>query len=118
MLPPEQDLQNRRPVWIACSDLFLDTELQEFQYIQIAQTCAQSPYSWEELDIIMFQELWPAFRMNLYSMTGEWAGWPPEFIEDEVLRAQKRKWRLPANFSPMYPSFRKDWEKVRTFIED
>ena len=118
MLSPEEDLENRRPVWIACSVLFLDTELQEVDYKSIARACAQSPYSWEELDTIMFQEVWPAFRMNLYSTTGEWAGWPPEFIEEQVLEAQKRKWRLPARFSLLFRSFRKDWERVRPLIED
>jgi len=118
MLPPEEDLENRRPIWIACSALFLDTELQEYNYKSIARTCAESPYSWDELDAIMLNELWPVFRWNLYSVAGEWSGWPSEFIESEVLKARKTWWRLPARFSPLYKSFRKDWEKVRHLIED
>ncbi len=118
MLPPEQDLENRRPVWIACSALFLDTELQDYTYQSIGQICRQSPYTCDELDAIMFNELWPAFSANLKSVAGEWAGWRPEFIEDQVLKAYKRRWRLPPFLSPMYRSFRTDWAKVREFIED
>lgn len=118
MLPPEKDLENRRPVWIACSALFLDTELQEDDHKNIARICAESPYSWDELDAIMFNELWPVFRWNLYSVAGEWAGWSAEFVEEQVLNTHEKRWRLPARFSPLYRSFRKDWQKVRNFIED
>ena len=43
MRPPGQDLPNRRPVWEALSELFLDTEMSEPMREGLARGLAASP---------------------------------------------------------------------------
>lgn len=57
MLSPEQDIENRLPVWEACSALYLDTELDPADHKRIGTICARSPYTAAELDTIMFNEV-------------------------------------------------------------
>jgi hypothetical protein len=45
MTPPDQEVERRRPVWDALSSFFLDTEIDEDQHREIAQTIVSSDYS-------------------------------------------------------------------------
>lgn len=87
------DLEHRRPVWLAISELFLDTNLDSADLTRIAKTLAQSPYSLEELDDILLWEVYPACWTNTYAIAGEWAGFDPEWLE---ARIKRRPWLLTA----------------------
>jgi len=93
-----EDIENRMPVWRAFSELFLDTELSDKDYIHIAKVCSNSPYSLKDLEKILFKEVWSALRLNLYSMAGNWSGWSDDFIRDEILNKSRLKpyiwWRI------------------------
>jgi hypothetical protein len=69
-----QELQSRTPVWEALADFWLDTELVDFQFDQIARVIAASPYSMAEVRDIHDYEVAPAVSANLASVAGEWAG--------------------------------------------
>ena len=56
----------RRPLWIAMSDLFLDTDVSLF-YEHVARVCADSPFTLEELDDIFQKEVAPVVGPNLLS---------------------------------------------------
>src|SRR5689334_20220173 len=58
------DTAARRPVWYAMSDLFLDTELDDDVLQDMAKTLAASPYSIDELDKILFCEVYPVCIWN------------------------------------------------------
>lgn len=73
----------RRAVWIAMSDLFLDTDVRLF-YVNIARVCAESPYSQEELERIFCEEVAPVLEPNLRSVAGEWAGFDPEWLVETI----------------------------------
>lgn len=73
----------RRAVWIAMSDLFLDTDVRLF-YVDIARVCAESPYSQEELERIFREEVAPVVEPNLRSMAGEWAGFDEEWLVNTI----------------------------------
>ncbi|WP_299391453.1 hypothetical protein [Pelagibius sp.] len=117
LLPPESDIDNRLPVWVACSELCLDTELAAPDFQRIARVCAASPYSGGDLDRIMFAEVWPAFGVNLLSVAGEWAGWDETFVKERVLQRQRRRWRLPWWLDPVARSLRRDWAVVRKHVD-
>jgi hypothetical protein len=69
---PELRLDDRRKVWSAMSELFLDTEIR--WYIpDVAYAIADSPFSWEALERIWRHEAMPTFRGNLLVVAGEWA---------------------------------------------
>jgi hypothetical protein len=44
----EDEIAARRPVWIALSDLFLDTDVR-LSFAYIARVLAEAPYSLDEL---------------------------------------------------------------------
>lgn len=50
MAVPESELRDRRPVWSALSELFLDTRLLSADLDRIAKSLAASPYSIEKLE--------------------------------------------------------------------
>src|SRR5688500_1297338 len=67
-------IEERAPVWIALSELFLDTELQDDDRERIAKTLAASPYSEKKLEEILRFEVTPVLKANLRCVAGEWSG--------------------------------------------
>lgn len=104
------------PVWHAFSELFLDTELQPYDYQYIAKRLSASGYPREELWRILQDEVAPAFSWNLLSVAGEWEGWS----EADVEEIMKRSLRFRLGFSPLWwlrkPMFarhlREEWAKI------
>jgi len=91
---PKLDLLNRLPVWNALSDLYLDNEIDDAQEKQIVEICATSPFSIEQLDYIMFNELYPVLAGNLRSLAGEWAGFDPVWLKDEIISSSRSLYSL------------------------
>ena len=91
--PAAQDLSARRPVWEALSDMFLDTDVSLSREWRIARL-AQSPYSIEELEWILRNEVYPICKYNLLSVAGEWAGFDPGWLEERILRRLNSPFRF------------------------
>lgn len=89
------DLATRRPVWLAISELFLDTNLEAVDIRRIATELARSPYSLEDLDNILLHEVYPACHWNLVSIAGEWSAFDPDWLESRILRG-------PSGFATMW----------------
>src|SRR4051812_25137369 len=88
-----EELADRRPVWTALSDLFLDTDTTLF-VDSTARALANSPYSADELELILLDEVYPAVRDNW--LWWEWEGFDPAWLE-ATIRRRKRAWlRRPA----------------------
>lgn len=81
----ESDLARRRPVWLALSDLFLDTDVNLARAGNV-RTLAGSAYSLDELDRILRDEVYPACSFNLSLVAGEWAGFDADWLERRILR--------------------------------
>jgi hypothetical protein len=90
----DADLESRRPVWEALSELFLDTSFDEADFNRIARVLARSPYSLEELEHILVSEVHPACGANMLSLAGEWTGFDPEWLESRIVRGPSRLGRL------------------------
>lgn len=80
------DLEQRKLVWIALSDLFLDTDTTTF-HENIVKALLASPYSVEELKQIMLNEVYPVLRWNLICVAGEWSGFDEDLLVEKI---QKR----------------------------
>ena len=81
----ESDIRRRLPVWLALTEVFLDTELQPMDYRWIAAELSASGYSPEELCGIFHREVAPAFLPNLMSVAGEWEPWSEAEVREIML---------------------------------
>jgi hypothetical protein len=92
MMPAVEDLERRRPVWEVLSWLFLDTELDDGSYTQIAQVLRQSNYSLDELREILYRDLHPVLVWNMMPIAGEWRGFDLDALEARIRENSSRWW--------------------------
>ncbi|NML72419.1 hypothetical protein HHL23_21920 [Chryseobacterium sp. RP-3-3] len=76
--------KERKPIWIALSDFYLDTELQDFDFRYIAKTILESPYTFEEVKTINTYEVFPVLQSNLLQPAGEWAGFNEKRLVEAI----------------------------------
>ncbi|MFS0827289.1 DUF7079 family protein [Pseudomonas phoenicis] len=70
----------RLQLWQALSQLFLDCEVSEATLDHIARTVHSSGYAPAQAERILWAEVYPVLRHNLYSPAGEWAGWSDDWL--------------------------------------
>lgn len=97
--PAAEDLENRRPVWDALSSLFLDTDTSLSREWR-AKLLSASPYSLEQLQYILVDEVYPICRWNLLSVAGEWAGFDLAWLEGKILRRLRSPLRFLHRANP------------------
>ena len=85
-------------MWGALSDLFLDTDTSLARSWRVG-ILAASPYSIEELQEILVDEVYPVCRSNLCSVAGEWVGFDPEWLESSILRRLRSPFHRWLRFS-------------------
>jgi hypothetical protein len=61
------NIEQRKPIWIALSEFYLDTELGDSDFRQIPFTILESPYSLDEVKTINKYEVFPVLQSNLLS---------------------------------------------------
>ena len=108
-------------MWETLSDLWLDTEMQDYQHERRAELLASSGYSFDEIEKIFSEEVAPAVYSNLYSTVGVWDGFDLEWLYDEIIKNLKkqetnliyRTWvKSGAGKFVMTKMARGDWEKI------
>lgn len=124
---------NRREVWVALSDLFLDTEtrwyLPRAAFVGLREGC-----SWPELTRIFHDEVAPVVAANLLDVAGDWGGFPeewlcgqiearapgPTLISRGVTAGMTSLWqavgRLYAHLAPLTPDLRPARERLLTAL--
>lgn len=114
-LAATDDLDTRIPVWIALSDLYLDTDV-SLWYDSVARTLASSPYALETLERILIEEVHPALHANLLQVAGEWAGFDDAWLVERVQAVRRRPlWRRRlARLS--FGMVREDWRALEPMI--
>ena len=95
---PEKDIGDRTPVWDCLQDLYMDTDV-TLSYGYISKICGESKYSIEELEKILFQEVLPALKFNMFDLPApEWSGFQTEWVVERVLKkhrfGKRRPWVL------------------------
>ncbi|MEO6688848.1 MAG: hypothetical protein ABIS07_05910 [Dokdonella sp.] len=83
------DLDARRPVWLALSDLYLDTEYRSFVRTA-ARDLARSMYTLGELRAILFDEVHPILARNLCVTTGVWERFDQVWLAERILAQHRR----------------------------
>ena len=104
----EIELERRRPVWTALSNLFLDTEVRPL-VVNAAAACLSSGYSDEQLQTIWRHEVSPVLGWRLlgFGVGWEWVRFDQDGLESEILK-RRPKWtdRIAARLN------RKVWVEV------
>lgn len=115
------EFKRRIPIWMALSDFYLDTELQEHNFLYIAKVIRKSGFSISEVKKIDKYEIFPVLQPNLLSVAGEWAGFEEKWLVAKIKTHLKSTWfisRLKTQW--MYRKFRwmhKDyWEKLEQVL--
>ena len=92
-------IEERKPVWIALSEFYLDTELDDNDCERIARIFALSPYSIDEIKLIDRFEVAPVLSINLMSVAGVWDAFDEAWLIESIkphLR-EKHKGNLISN---------------------
>jgi hypothetical protein len=121
MLPPDRDLERRRPVWEALADLFLDTTLDDADRRFIAERIVASGYSPAEVEDILWHEVFPAVSDNLRRPAGEWAGFDTDWLQRRVLASRRgalERLRSAVADGSVRRIVREEWARVLRFLPD
>ncbi|MES2543545.1 MAG: hypothetical protein V4548_01575 [Bacteroidota bacterium] len=87
----EVNIEERKPIWIALSNFYLDTELEDNNFKYIALNIIDSPYSLKEVKCINKYEVFPVLNGNLLSVAGEWSGFDEELLIKNILLSIKKR---------------------------
>lgn len=98
----------RRAVWLALSELYLDTDV-SLLYPSIAAALARSPYSDAELWNILRHEVHPVVGPNLRSVAGVWDGFDEAWLADAIERRLRRPGWLRVLGGLFYAYPREQW---------
>lgn len=117
------NIEQRRPIWLALSEFYLDTELQGSQLRQIAFTILDSPYSFDEVKSINKYEVFPILQSNLLSPAGAWAGFDETWLIKNITSRLNNKTKLnDIGVEISYQMFKwmcKDyWKKLEKIYND
>lgn len=78
----------------------------------VARACAASPYSLEELQRILYDEVHPVVHLNLWAVAGVWTGFDEEWLVSSILSRRRRPLlRLPWPEARRYP-----WRQLAPLI--
>lgn len=109
----------RESVWLAVSELWLDSELDDSGRAAIARTLAISGFSVAELEAIYRLEVAPVVWTNTRVAAGVWDGFDPDWLFEACRRNQQRRhslWhrgRCRLFGRAMTAAVQDDWAKIR-----
>lgn len=118
MFEPHEELQRRRPVWEALSGLFLDSELQDYDFAFIARILAESGNSDKELQRILLDEVFPACIPNLLHPAGIWTGFRLDWLEEQIVRNAAQTQAVADSPPPDYWMIEKEWRQVLVLLPE
>lgn len=107
---------------LAISELFLDTSLEEEDFVRLRDILNDSKLPIDTLDLIYYEEIAPLLYQNLESTAGEWSGFDPDWLEREISRRStkgtigKILWLNKARMYWVTRTTKNDWQKLRRML--
>lgn len=123
IMSAEINIEERKPIWIALSNLYIDTELQDNDFKSIARTINDSPYSFEKIKQIDKAEVFPILRYNLLNVSGVWTGFQEDWLVKEISKKlQNRNFvgRLLNSFKYLFfgKMNKVYWQQIESQLKD
>lgn len=87
----ELDIENRKPIWAALSEFYLDTELSGADFDRIAIIFKNSGLPAADIRQIDLLEVFPVLRPNLLSVAGVWDGFDEAWLFSECQKRYARR---------------------------
>jgi len=84
-------MENRKQIWIALSEFYLDTQLTSDDFDRISSVFRNSGLQLNDIKEIDLLEVFPALQPNLLSVAGEWAGFNNNWLLDECEKRYRRR---------------------------
>lgn len=75
------DVQTRLSLWLAFSRFFLDTELSNSDFAEVAKVINESGVALSDAEAVLWNEVFPVLSANLQAISGEWAGWSAAWLQ-------------------------------------
>lgn len=82
---PADELPRRRESWSALSELWLDTELQDWELHVCAKRLFETGYGWDEIARICGREVAPVVFDNLEIVAGIWGYFDRDWLEQAIV---------------------------------
>ncbi|REC48866.1 DUF7079 family protein [Chryseobacterium pennipullorum] len=112
----EKNLEERKLIWVALSELYLDIELQESDLRYMARIFLESPFDLNKIKLIDRDEVFPVLFSNLLNPTGEWGFNEKRLAESIVSWMEKRSKLDILAVHCVYPLYsrvnRSYWKKI------
>lgn len=102
----------KKKLWIALSNLFLDTELDDTAFCHIAGKIEESQLPLGEVTRILMEEVLPVCIPNLKCVAGEWSGFDEKWLIDSIIKLKKPNAIQRALYKKDFKMIKEDWEKV------
>lgn len=116
---PQSGDDPRRQARMAISELFLDTALDDADFLRLRDTLRATRLPPEELDAIYYDEVAPILYGNLHSTAGVWSGFDADWLERQVRQHAQRRRFPPLQRLQRYLVTRStivDWRRLRALV--
>lgn len=81
-----QDIENKKAIWFTISDLYLDSELDDFDFKRIALDIYNSSFSIKKVIEIDKYDVFPVLIYNLLSVAGIWGSFEKESLNNAIIK--------------------------------
>ncbi|MEP6729933.1 MAG: hypothetical protein ABJE10_04800 [bacterium] len=84
------------------------------------ETLAKSPYTLDELEAILADEVYRVCRSNLAQVAGEWVGFDVEWLEERICRRTSSPFRMFRRFNARRSAAHSwpEWEATKSGVAE
>ncbi|QCX01005.1 hypothetical protein FGM00_13110 [Aggregatimonas sangjinii] len=116
-----RSIKNKQQLWIALSELYLDTELQPDFFAELAKRIYESPFSYKEVREIDKKEVFPVLYQNVLSVAGVWDGFDEEWLITSIVKKNAKRNFLSQGYhgflySRMQHIFKEEWKQIEIYL--
>ena len=106
------DLETKKPLWIALSHLFLDTEICDTDLDHIVKIIKESKLPIKEVEEILLNEVFPVCIPNMKVVAGEWAGFNEEWLIASIQKLKKPNKLQRLLYKKDFWLIKEEWQKI------